>query len=351
MSKRETFISVIVRVRDAESWIEAAIERIAAVLDRDFEYYELVIIDDASADGTRQAIEALQKRLRNIQLYCLARRSGDNIAIVAGLDHAIGDLVVTLDPRLDPPEIIPRMVDATAGGIEIVYGLPLGRSEGLGIYEFLFARFLRALARLNQIDVPNALSSYRLFSRSVLNFMLESANRHRTLMIAPAMSGYAYTVLEYDRLAAPPSTSRSRLIRWRAAVKAIDLIFSSSVIPLRLVTLISLGISVLTLLYDIYILLIVLLKHDVANGWASLSLEVSGLFFLVCIVLAIMGEYLAQVLQMASNRPIYQVARQAQSATMTLTRDLNVIECKTSELPPEAAEIIARFPTPSSGGL
>ena len=324
MRSRDIFISVVLRVRDAESYVTAALDRLAGVLERSFNYYEILIVDDASVDGTRDRIADVQARARNIQLYALARRKGDNIALTAGLDHAIGDMIVMLDPRLDPPELIPEMVERALDGAEIVYGLPRERLESRGPTNLMLRGFVASLARLNNVDAPQAMSSYRLLNRTVLNYMLEAVDRHRSLMFLPALSGYPYATLEYDRLPhtrATGSTSTNERV-----AKALDLLFSTSARPLRIITLMSLGISVLSLFYAFYSVFIFVVKDDIAKGWTSLSLQISGLFFLVCIILAVMSEYILQILEATTHHPRYHIAAQRHSATMDYARKRNVVE-------------------------
>ncbi len=330
MRGRDIFISVVLRVRDAESYVTEALDRLVAVMEQAFSYYEILIVDDASIDATRERIAAVQARARNIQFYALARRKGDNIALTAGLDHAIGDMVVMLDPRMDPPELIPRMVERALDGAEIVYGLPRERMMGKGLQNLALRGFVALLAQLNNVDVPLAMSSYRLLNRNVLNYMLEAVDRHRSLMFLPALSGYPYDTLEYDRL---PSDGAARKRETGARIaKALDLLFSTSARPLRIITMMSLSISVLSLLYAVYVVLIVVVKDDIAKGWASMSLQISGLFFLVCIILAVMSEYILQILEATTHHPRYHIAAQHHSGMMQISRERNVIE--THELEP-----------------
>lgn len=329
MRGRDIFISVVLRVRDAESYVTPALDRLVAVMEASFSYYEIVIVDDASVDATRKCIAAVQARARNIQLYALARRKGDNIALTAGLDHAIGDMVVMLDPRLDPPELIPAMVERALDGAEIVYGLPRERLAGRGLQNLALRGFVAVLAQLNNVDVPQAMSSYRLLNRNVLNYMLEAVDRHRSLMFLPALSGYPYATIEYDRL---PDDGKARKGETTARIaKALDLLFSTSARPLRIITLMSLSISVLSFLYAIYVLLIVVVKDDIAKGWTSMSLQISGLFFLVCIILAVMSEYILQILEATTHHPRYHIAAQQHSGMMQLARERNVVETRQME--------------------
>jgi polyisoprenyl-phosphate glycosyltransferase len=327
MRDRDIFISVVMRVHDAEGFIDGALERLVAVMESAFNFYEILIVDDASVDATRARVAEIQKHARNIQLYALARRMGDNIALTAGLDHAIGDMVVMMDPRLDPPELIPRMVERALDGAEIVYGLPKERVESRGLQTRMVRGFMSFLARLNNVDVPQAISSYRLLNRNVLNYMLEAVDRHRSLTFLPALSGYPYAAIEYERL---PHKGARKGDTWERIVKASDLLFTTSARPLRIITMMSLSISVLAFFYAIYVLLIVVVKDDVANGWASMSLQICGLFFLVCIILAVMSEYILQILEATTHHPRYHIASQQHSGTMQIARDRNVVETKVS---------------------
>ena len=342
MRARDIFISVVLRVRDAEGYITQALERLVDVMENAFNYYEIVIVDDASVDATRVRIAAVQARARNIQLYALARRKGDNIALTAGLDHAIGDMVVMLDPRLDPPGLIPRMVERALDGAEIVYGLPRERLEGNGLRNLALRGFVALLTQLNNVDAPLAMSSYRLLNRTVLNYMLEAVDRHRSLMFLPALSGYPYATIEYKRL---PSDGKAHKGDTGARVaKALDLLFSTSARPLRIITLMSLSISVLSLIYALYVVLIVVVKDDIAKGWTSMSLQISGLFFLVCIILAVMSEYLLQVLEATTHHPRYHIAAQHHSGMMQIARERNVIETHTTQHPASSHNAAASQP-------
>lgn len=326
MRRNEIFVSVALAVRDAEPYLEPWLRRLTAVLRENFRYYEVLIVDDGSIDGTAALVERLEREEKNLRLYCLPRSRGMDLALVAALDNAIGDFTVVIDPRSDPPEPIVAMVDLGAAGAEIVYALPRERVQKRGLYNRLARAFLRLLAAINDIDLPRAMSTFRLFSRAVLNYMLEAQDRHRTLFLAPALSGYKYAALEYEPSRQPGPKRRTSLAE--TVGKALTLTFSTSVRPLRFVSLMSLGITALTMVYAVYVIFTAFLKDDVAQGWASISLQVSGLFCLVSIVLAVMSEYLLQVIELTNRRPLYHVSRRSQSATVELARELNVVEGK-----------------------
>ena len=323
MSARDTLVSVVAVVCNAEEYIERYILDVAETLASEYRYYEIVLVDDGSTDRTVEQIETLQQRVNNIQLYCLPRTLQENVALVAGLDGAIGDYVVVLDPRSDPASVVPELLElALKEEKDIVYALARDKLYGRGLYHTLSKLFLRFLSRMNEFDLPLAMSSCRLFSRSVLNHILAASNRHRTLPIAQALGGYRWGTLEYDRVWR--NIEVKSLVRTEAFAKAADLLISGSMRPLRLVTLVSLAFSGVSLLYAVYVIATRLIMSSVAPGWASLSLQLSLLFFLVFLILAVMSEYLLRVMEATSNRPLYFISRESRSAIMDHADQVNV---------------------------
>jgi dolichol-phosphate mannosyltransferase len=74
---------------------------------------ELVLIDDGSTDGTADVLAELAAKDDHVAVISLSRNFGHQAAMTAGLDHARGDVVVMMDADLqDPPEVIPRMLEA-----------------------------------------------------------------------------------------------------------------------------------------------------------------------------------------------------------------------------------------------
>jgi glycosyltransferase involved in cell wall biosynthesis len=322
---REIFPSIILPVRNAANFFGPYLDNIVHILSQNFDFYEVIVIDDASTDDTAGIIKKRQKTLPNISLYCLPKAYDQAIATIAGLDHAIGDFMIILDPRLDQPEIIVPLVSEAIKGADIVYALPRDRLSKTGLYNRLVNAFLAALAWYDKIDLPTAISSARLFSRAVLNFVLKATDRHRILSLAPALSGYRYSTITYDR--SFPGGSNVRRLSWKQAfAKAINLTLAMSPQPLRFVTLFALSISTMTIFYSIYAVAYWYFAPDVVRGWTSLSLQVSGLFFLTSLVLAVMSEYMQQILDNTGRRPLYFVSQQVSSDVMMIAPKLNVVE-------------------------
>lgn len=126
-------ISAVVPVFRNEATLEALAVRIAAVLERATDGFEIVFVDDASPDGSLAVLRALAARDARVAVVALAANAGQNRAVVAGLAEARGRVVVVLDADLqDPPEAIPALVNALAHGAGAAFGGRRGRYESIG---------------------------------------------------------------------------------------------------------------------------------------------------------------------------------------------------------------------------
>ena len=336
---KEIFVSVVMPVHSTDFFIADYLNRMTTVMRGTFEHYEIIVVDNGANEETASIIKTAQRQIPGITLLVLsslggAQRNVADTTIIAGLDHAIGDMVVILDPRLDQPELVPQMVEATFSGADIIYALPQDRVSGSGLSNVLANMFIRLIGQAKGIELPMAISSCRLLSRSALNFILKSADRHRILILAPALSGYCFSTIRYEREYpgyAKQTQSRrllySRQLRnaGRSIQRALDLVFAVSVTPLRAVSFLALTTSVLALIYSIYVVGFWVVSEEIAPGWASLSLQISGLFFMTSLVLAVMSEYLLRTLESTGRRPIYYLIDQSHSTVSMHDKRLNVV--------------------------
>ena len=102
------------------------------------------------------------------------------------------------------------------------------------------------------------------------------------------------------------------------------LLVSTTRAPMRLVTTLSLFGAVSNLVYSLYVIVVALFKDDVAPGWTSLSLQQSGMFFLLSLVLLVLGEYILHMARLTTEGPLYHVAQEFTSADLARAERLNV---------------------------
>ena len=151
-------------------------------------------------------------------------------------------------------------------------------------------------------------------SRQAVNALLQIREQSRYLRVLTLTLGYQHQFFTYS---IRPRDGGPRITTWRSEVAtAIDLLAANTRHPLRLVTAVGLFGAFLNLVYAGYVVVIFLLKSTVAAGWTTLSLQLSGMFFFVCLILAVLSEYVGTILGEVRSRPLYFIAQEANSSVM-----------------------------------
>ncbi len=323
--RSDVLVSVVSPIQNAEVWIASYLQNIFALLSAEFKDFEIVLVDNASSDRTVEIVEQLQQELKNIQLYCLARSIPHESAFVVGLEQAIGDVVITLDAAYDPVDPILEMVQMGYSGVDIVYGLRsdrLNHKNGFSLYNWLSKIFFRLYRQITKENLPIAASTLRLYTRRAINSFLDNSDRYSLFPVIAAFSGLRYKTFTYQRLnrtGIPSNQSYSQAIS-----RAFRLIFLSSHYPLRLLSFTALAGAFLNVIYSFYVLFVNLFKSKVAEGWTTLSLQNSVMFFILFMILAVLSEYVARLVMNNQNRPFYLVTRESRSLVLLRKQERNV---------------------------
>jgi hypothetical protein len=286
--------------------------------------YELIIVDNASDDDSIAVLKALtgENGQPNLQVYALIKEVDADTASWVGLENALGDFVVVVDPLIDDIHFLPRMLDQAASGADVVFGSNEQKPEQGIAYRAAFAAFNRLYKWFNGIDLAREAPQYRVLSRRVVNFILQHPQPAMTYRHLPATGGFSRANLSYS---ATPKVSHTKHLG-SSIDRGMRLLVSTTRAPMRLVTSLSLFGAVANILYSIYVVAVGLFKADVAPGWISLSLQQSGMFFLISLVLLVLGEYILNMASLSNEGPRYHVGQEFTSARMTRREKLNVEE-------------------------
>ena len=112
--------------------------------------------------------------------------------------------------------------------------------------------------------------------------------------------------------------------------RGMRILVSTTQAPMRLVTTLSLFGAAANLIYSVYVVAVGILKTDVAPGWVSMSLQQSGMFFLISLVLLVLGEYILHMASLSNEGPLYHVGQEFTSARMTRREKLNIEDVSSS---------------------
>jgi glycosyltransferase involved in cell wall biosynthesis len=298
-------ITVTAPVLNEEDILETFYERVRDALEG--HRWELVLVNDGSTDSTPAMLDDLATRDDRVKVVHLARNFGYQPAVIAGLDHASGDIVVTIDADLqDPPELILEMLDRWSEGSDVVYAVRRER-VGEGRVKLLTARwFSRLFTRLAELDIPANVGDYRLLDRRAVDALLRMRERSRFMRGMTVWVGYTQSSVSYDRDARYSGETR---YRWRTLVKiALDGISSFSHVPLQIATFLGFAVSFVSFLGIPYVIVSRIFDLYV-EGLSTVLFAILFLGGIQLITLGIIGEYISRIYDEVKRRPLYLVSR------------------------------------------
>jgi glycosyltransferase involved in cell wall biosynthesis len=313
------FVSVVVPLQNDADILESFFEELARIVRERWQNYEIVLVDDGSTDDTARLVAALLLKHECVRYLRLSRSFGVEVAILAGLDTVIGDVIVVIQPENDPPAILPAFVDKARAVNGIVYGL---RSKSLReplLYTAGRKLFTRLARSLIDVDLPERATLFMALTRQSLNAVIRIKDKSRALRIYSSYVGFAHYFLEYEPAPRRP-VPRTKGIS-EGIERGMSLIVANSTRPLRIVSLLGLLMSFLNVAYIVYVFGIAAFKQQVAEGWITISLQHAFMFMFLFLILSILCEYVGRLLAETRDRPLYFVAEERTSSVMIRDED------------------------------
>ncbi|OLY93044.1 dolichol-phosphate mannosyltransferase [Cnuella takakiae] len=296
-------VSIVIPAFNEAENIHRLIGTLHAVFE-DLPYaYQVLVVDDGSRDGTLDVLRRLQRQDDRVQFLSFSRNFGHQHALKAGLAHAQGDCVISMDADLQhPPHYIPKMIDEWEKGFDIVYTI---REDDPNLSYFKRKSsdlFYNMLNFLSDLEFEKGTADFRLVSRQVadvLNSMDDSELFYRGLV---KWVGFKQTCLYYKPLGRFRGQSKYTFRKMmRLAQEGVT---SFSTRPLDIATYLGLGFSMLSVAYLPYALLSHWLGHTI-SGWTSIIMTIAFFGGLQLLILGIIGKYLGKLFVIAKRRPAY----------------------------------------------
>ena len=268
--------------------------------------YEIVFIDDGSKDNTLDEIKAISDNDESVKFLSFSRNFGHQKALKAGLDHAKGDCVISMDADLQhPPEIINKLIEKWKEGYDVVYTIRKDFHQTGLIKKVTSRLFYKVINKISDVDIPLGAADFRLLDRKVVNELRKFNENWLFIRGIVSWLGFNQTGIEYtaqDRKSGESKYSFRKMISF-----ALQGITSFSIVPLRASVILGLIISFFSFLYTIYALLDKFYFKTVVPGWTSILISVLFLGGIQLIFLGVIGEYLGKMFIETKNRPNYVI--------------------------------------------
>lgn len=298
-------ISVVIPVYNEQDNLGVLHERLSRVL-APLGSYEVLFVDDGSADASVPIILDLQRQDAGVKLLRFSRNFGHQAAITAGIDAARGDAVILMDSDLqDPPEVLPRLVEQWEQGFEVVYAVRERRDEGI-IKRATASVFYRTLRALADVDIPVDSGDFCLLDRKVADVLRSLPEKSRFLRGLRSWAGFRQVGVPYAR---PARHAGEAKYTARKMLKlAFDGIVSFTNLPLKLASFLGFGTAFAGFTYLALAVVSRLSTGSLPQGWTALVAIILILGGAQLIVMGFLGSYIARIYEETKGRPMYVVA-------------------------------------------
>lgn len=298
-------ISLVIPIYNEEDVLDALFARLKEVLPA-LPPCEILFVNDGSTDGSLARLTRFLDESPRAKVVNLSRNFGHQSALIAGLSVARGDAVILMDGDLqDPPEVLPRMIEAWRSGAEIIVAARKSRQER-GVRRLLFSVFYKLFSYLS--DFPFSVSSgiFGLMDRKAVDEMIKLEECNRYIPGLRNWIGFKTAVVWYDReerAGGRPKQGLLSLLKYGA-----DAVFSFSYKPLRVSLLFGLCISTLSFLYGAVLVVLRLLEVNIVKGFTTTTVAIFFLGGLILVSNGILGEYLGRVYDEVKRRPLFIIS-------------------------------------------
>jgi glycosyltransferase involved in cell wall biosynthesis len=301
-------LSLIVPVYNEEKSIDAFLAATLPVLDALTSSYEVVFVNDGSADRSAEIVAAHCAQNPKLKLVDFARNFGKEVALAAGLAYASGAAVIPIDCDLQhPPQLIHDMYREWKAGSRMVVAVRRAREEEGVVRRNLSKGFYKVLSRLTSVEIPPNAGDYRLLDRAVVDVLNRMPERSRFMKGMFSWPGFKRTEVYFE--AAPRHAGTSTWSYWRLWNLALDGIFSFSTVPLRIWTYVGLFVAGGSFAYFLWTVIKTLILGVAVPGFASLLSLLLLFNGLQLVSNGIQGEYLARIFEEVKRRPLYVINR------------------------------------------
>jgi polyisoprenyl-phosphate glycosyltransferase len=305
----ESLISIVAPLEgDTTATVVAFIEETVAVLRQLVTHYEIVLVDDGVSAATVAGVRALLERYDFVRFLRLSRHFGEETAIAAGLDVAIGDYVIVMLPNMDPPSLIPEFFERARADADIVYGVRLHRKSEPLWYRAGARVFYWYINSVVKAGIPNDSTQFRCMSRQVVNAITQIRDPDQYLRLLTSYIGFRKEALPYSPI---NRTGEPTVRPKREAVNlARALVMDHTTHPLRTVIWIGVAIALFNAV------VVAMQGGEVHDALAFLVLSV---------MLAFVGEYVGGLSRRMRDRPAYYVREEHTSSVLLREERRNVV--------------------------
>lgn len=307
-NKEKVHISVVSPVYRAEKIVDELVRRLITELSAITQSFEIILVEDCGPDNSWDKILENCKKDPRVRGIKLSRNFGQHHAITAGLDYSRGEWVIVMDCDLqDRPEEIINLYNEAQKGYDVVFARRQERQDNMfrRVVSKWFYKFFSYLSGMKQ---DGTIANFGIYSRKSIDAVCSMRESTRAFSALILWVGFKRTAIDVSHGARYEGTTSYNLSRLINFALAIAISFSQK--PLRLAIKFGAIISLLSVIYTVFIIIAYATGYIKAVGYSSVIVSVWFLSGIIISTLGVMGLYLDKVFEGTKNRPIYIVDKE-----------------------------------------
>ena len=300
-------LSIVIPVFNEELVLPELYGRVKTVCDYFGESYEILFVDDGSLDGSSIKLQEFQKKDSHVRIVKFTRNFGQQAAVLAGFRLSRGAVVVQIDSDLqNPPEEIPKLLDALDQGYDLVTTISKNRKDSF--WRVFGSKFLKSFGQkvLGGRFKLN-LSSFRAMRRSVIEKIDACSDRSRYMAVLASWMAVPSKEIEVEHH--NRSIGETKYGFFDLVVLTWDLIAGFSNTPLRLVTYMGILGAIMGFAVTVFLLFQRFVNDILIEGFIVLSAAFAFFAGVQLLSIGILGEYIGRIYLQVQNRPDYIVQK------------------------------------------
>lgn len=300
-------ISVIVPCYNEEESIPLFCEEMHKVIKKVKVNWEIIFINDGSTDNTLEVLKKLASKYKRVKYFSFTRNFGKEAAIMAGIEKAKGNYIGLMDVDLqDPPQFLEDMYYILKHEDYDCVRTRRATRKGEALFRSIFSKaFYKLINKICSVKIVDGARDYCLMKKCVASSIMDFKEVNRFFKGIVSYTGYKTKWLEFENVERVAGETKWSL--WQLFKYAMEAIFSFSVFPLILATIMGIICFILSLLFIVIIFIKTIIFSDPVSGWPSLACIILFCSGVQLFSLGIIGEYLAKTYYETKKRPLYIV--------------------------------------------
>ena len=301
-------ISIVVPCYNEEETLHILYKELNRIATEMSDYkFEYVFVNDGSKDKTLSVLKELAEGDDKVKYVSFSRNFGKEAGLLAGLRHAKGDIVATMDADMqDPPALLPELVGYVESGEYDNAATRRVSRKGEPVIRSFFARsFYKMMRHMTDINIVDGARDYRVMSRAMVDAILSMPEYNRFSKGIFAWVGFETKWVEFENV--ERSAGETKWSFWKLFRYSVEGIVSFSNTPIHMASYLGMGLTVVSLLAFLFVFIRALIVGDPVAGWPSLVCIITFLGGVQLFVMGVMGQYIAKTYMEVKKRPHYIV--------------------------------------------